>query len=90
MVLGQGHSKGGACGLAAVGSKVQGAVKWVAKEIVRMTKIYFLLLTNFKSFGQIGGKSINILSCNLKNLSHVSVKLDAVKCCMKLLQYYKI
>jgi hypothetical protein len=76
--------------VAAMGSKVQGAVKWAAKEIVHMKKIYFLLLTNFKSFGQIGRKSINILSRNLKNLSHISVKLDAVKCCMKLLQYYKM
>jgi len=53
MVLEQGHSKGGACGVAAMGSKVQGTVKWAAKYIVHMKNNYVLLLTNFKSFGQI-------------------------------------
>jgi len=39
-------------------------------------------------YNSYGGEYI--LSRNLMNLSHISVKLDAVECHMKLLQYYKI
>jgi hypothetical protein len=68
MVLVQGHSKGGAYGVAAMGSKIQGAVKWAAKYILHMKNIYFLLLTNLKSISQIGGKSINNCDyCNVCN-----------------------